>query len=231
MKKPLIAVLVLVAALALCAPAMAWPSNGIPWWQPSHTFTATGKAQAIDVDASRLVLRVHLASRGVQQYLGEDLTVTITPRTQLLRARGNRFHAIGLDDIEAGDHVRVVGVIDRSTPGSPVYVAKRVIARHVVAPDELKRFAAAGPVRAVDAAGNGITIHLNRVTRALWLQLGSDLACTVAANAKIVTWVDGNPKRITLAEVSVGDRVVAQGSIDRTNPRAPVYTVKWVRVR
>jgi hypothetical protein len=230
MRKALVVVAVLAASLALCAPAMAWPAAHIPWWHAPHTFTVTGKAKSVDVDASQIVVRVRLASKGVKDYLGEDLTVQVTSHTKLLLAKGRLYKSIKPADIDTGDHLRVVGVIRRAT-GSPVYVAKRVIVRHVVLPDEIMRFAAAGPVVAVDAVGGNITIHLNRVTRALWLQLGGDLNCKVADNARIWTWTNGKLQSITLSDVAVGDKVVAQGPIDRSDPTSPVYTVNWMRVR
>jgi hypothetical protein len=231
MKKALVVLLVVVGSLAICAPALAWPASHIPWWHPVRTFTCTGKTKTVDVGASQLVVGVRLASRGVKDYLGDDLTVTITSHTHLLRANGRMFKGISLGDIQAGDRAHVVGVIDRSTPGSPQYVAMRIVVRHVALAANLTRFACSGPVKAVDAAGGGITIHLDRVTRALWMQLGGDLACSVADNATIVRWTNGQPTTLTLADVSVGDHVVAQGSIDRSDPVNPLYTVTWMRVR
>jgi hypothetical protein len=150
MKRALIVLAVLVVALAVCAPAFATSGvvapDHISWWHPANSFTAAGKVQAVDSTNGRLVVRVWLASIGAAPFLGDDLTITVTANTQLLRAHGDRFRGIALGDIRLGDHVRVTGVIDRSVPKQPVYTAKRVVARTVVAPDKIKWFAFRGPV-------------------------------------------------------------------------------------
>ena len=234
MKKALIVLAVLVVALAVCAPAFATSGvvapDHISWWHPAHTFTAAGKAQAVDTTNGRLVVRVWLASIGVAPYLGDDLTVTVTPKTQLLRAHGNRFRGIALDDIQLGDHVRVTGSIDRSVPKQPVFTAKRVVARTVVAPDQIKWFAFRGPVKSVDATAGTIVARPLVVTRGLWDILGVKTTFVVAANARIFTWQSGKPVVLTLADLAAGDHVLAQGSIDRSVPATPVFTIKWMRV-
>jgi len=208
---------------------MAWPAAHIPWWQPARTFTAAGHVTGIDA-AGKLTIHVDLASRGAARYLDQDLTVRVGAGTQLLKARGVTFKQIKLADIRLGEHARVTGIIDRSVPGSPSYVAKRVIVRRIVAADDLTWFAVRGPVTAVDAAGGLITVHAVRVTRALWNKVESDVTLKVGSGARILTWVGGAPVGLTLADVTAGDVVMAQGPIDRSTPLSPVYTVKWMRV-
>ena len=234
MKKALIALAVLVVALACCAPAFADSSvvaeNHIPWWTPVHTFTAVGKAQAVDTTSSRLVVRVTLASAGVATYLGDDLTVVVTPQTQVLRHRGRLYRTIGLANVRLGDNVRVTGTIDLSVPAQPVFTAKRVIATHVVQPWQLTWFAFRGPVRSVDVTGGTLAAKPVRVTRGLFDVVGVKTTFVVAPNARIFTWVAGKPVVLTLADVTPGEHVLAQGSIDRSVPTAPVFTIKWMRV-
>lgn len=236
MKKLLIVAAVALAVLAFCAPALAGDPSGvvapdnIAWWHPAHTFTAAGKVQAVDTANGRLVVRVWLASVGVQRFLGDDLTVVITPDTQLLRAHGIKFEAIKLADIALGDHVRVTGVIDRHVPRQPSYVAGRVVAQTAVPPEALKWFAFRGPVKSVDATAGRLVARPRLVTRGLWDVLGADTTFVVAPTARIVTWRAGERVILTLADVAAGDHVLAQGSIDRTDPAAPVFTIKWMRV-
>jgi len=229
MKKLVLTLTILAAALVLSAPAMAWPADHIPWWQPAHTFTAAGHVTGIDA-AGKLTIHVDLASRGAARFLDQELTVRIGAGTQLLKARGITFKQITLADVRLGQHARVTGTIDRSVPGSPSYNAKRVIIRRVVAADDLTWFAVRGPVTAVDAADGLITVHAARVTRALWDKVESDVTLKVGSAAKIVTWVDGAPVALTLGNVTAGDVVMAQGPIDRSVPLAPVYNVNWMRV-
>src|ERR1035437_750661 len=125
MKKALLVLAVFVVALAVCAPAFAQSGvvapDHISWWQPAHNFTAAGNAQAIDTGNGRVVIRVWLASIGVAPFLGNDLTVVVTPKTQLLRAHGNRFRRIGLGDIRLGEHPRAPGALGRGAPDAPAF--------------------------------------------------------------------------------------------------------------
>ena len=47
MRKLLIVALVAVAALVVCAPAMAWPVS-LTSWQPTDHFTCVGKIQTVE---------------------------------------------------------------------------------------------------------------------------------------------------------------------------------------
>ena len=234
MKRALIVLAVLVVALACCAPAFASSGvvaeNHIPWWTPAHTFTAVGKAQAVDTTNGRLVVRVTLASAGVAAYLGDDLTVVVTPKTQILRHSGRLYRTISLGAVRLGDNVRVTGAIDLSVPAKPVFTAKRVIATHVVRPDQIKWFAFRGPVRSVDATGGTLVAKPVRVTRGLWDVVGVKTTFVVAPKARIFTWVAGKPVVLTLADVTAGEHVLAQGSINRSVSTTPVFTIKWMRV-
>lgn len=229
MKKLLVVTVVALAALVLAAPASAWPID-LPWWTPATDFTAAGTAKAIDATNGKVVVRVQLASAGVAHFLGEDLTVTVTPATQILLRQGLGFKAIDLDDIALEDHVRAVGLIDRTEPAEPDYVARRLIVRHPVPAEGLTRFACRGPVVSLDADARTIVVRLRLVTRALWRDLGKDFMFVVAPDAKIFTARDGVFTPLTLADVTAGRRVTAQGVIDRSAPDAPVFRIKWMRV-
>jgi hypothetical protein len=229
MKRLLVVTLVMLCGLVLAAPASAWPLD-LPWWTPATEFTAAGKAKAVDTANGKLVMRVQLASAGVAHFLGEDMTLTVTPRTQVLLRQGLGFKAIELADIVLEDHVRAVGLIDRSDPGDPAYVARRLIVRHPVPAEGLTRFACRGPVVSVDTDARTIVIRPRLVTRALWRELGHAFTFAVAPDARIFSVTDGVVTPMTLADVTAGRRVTAQGVIDRTVPDAPVFRIKWMRV-
>ena len=230
MKKLVLVLAVFAALLALSAPAMAWPSAHIPWWQPARTFTAAGPVTGVDPTTGALTINVNIASRGAAPYLDQDLTVTVGASTQLLEARGITFRQIALAAIQPGQHARVTGVIVRAVPGSPSFVAQRVVIRNIVTKDNLTWFACRGPVTAVDSADGLITVHLNRVTRALWDNVATNFTLHVAPSARILTWVGGSPVVLPLGSVMAGDTVMAQGPIDRSIPMSPVFTVNWMRV-
>ncbi len=228
MKKLIIVALVAVAVLAFCAPAMAWPIAP-QWWEPSSHFTAVGKIQAVDTTASAVTIRVHLASRGAADYLGEDLTISVAADAHVFKAVGARFESIALGDLVVGEKLRVEGVIDCSG-GAPVYVGKRLVMRRLPLND-IKRFAFRGPVTAVDATAGTLTARMNRVTRALSPYYHATCDFVVAPDARVWVMKDGWPVKATLADVVVGDRVYAQGGADRSVPSAPVFTIRWMLVR
>jgi len=228
MKKILIVALVAIAALAVCAPAFAWPV-ALPWWQPSQHFTAVGKIQAVDPAASTVTVRVHLASRGAADWLGEDLTVMVAQDAKVFKAFGRRLQSIALGDLVVGEKLRVEGVVDFSS-GSAVYVGKRLVMRRLPLND-IRRFAFRGPVTAVDAGAGTLTATVNRVTRALSPYYHGSRDFMVARDARIWVMKDGWPVRATLGDVLVGDRVYAQGGADRSIPSVPVFTIRWMVVR
>ena len=228
MKKILIVALIVVAALALCAPAFAWPVS-LPWWQPAHHFTCVGKVQSVDTTANKVTVRVHLASRGVADYLGEDLTIAVAPAAKIFKAEGSGLTPIALADVVIGERLRVEGVVDCSA-GAPVYVGKRLVMRHAPIND-IKRFAFRGPVTAVDATAGTLSARLDMVTRVLSPFYHSEFGFTVAPNVHVWVMKGGWPVKAALADVVAGDRVTAQGGVDRSDPAAPVFTIRWMLVR
>jgi len=228
MRKVLIVALITVAALALCAPAFAWPA-AMHWWAPAHDFTCVGKVKAVDATAATVTVRVHLASRGVADYLGEDLTIAVAPAAQIFKAEGDDLTPIALADVIVGEKLRVEGIVDCSA-GAPAYVGKRLVMRHLPIND-IKRFAFRGPVVAVDAVAGTLSAHLNQVTRVLSPYYHTDLGFTVAPDARVWVMKNGWPVKATLAEVKAGDRVYAQGGVERSVPATPVFTIRWMTVR
>jgi hypothetical protein len=228
MKKLVLVALVAVAVLAFCAPALAWPV-ALPWWEPSHRFTCVGKIQAVDTAANTVTVRVHLASRGAADYLGEDLTVAVARDARVYKAVGARLAPIALGDLVVGEKLRVEGVIDCAS-GSASFVGKRLVMRRLPL-NAIKRFAFRGPATAVDAAARTLTATMNRVTRALSPYYHRTCDFVVAPDARVWVMKDGWPVRATLADVVVGDRVYAQGGADRSIPSAPVFTIRWMVVR
>jgi hypothetical protein len=221
MKKILLAAVVVAVALTLCAPAFAETAPA--------KFTCVGKIKAVDPTASTVTVRVKLASRGVADYLGKDLTIAVASEAKIFKVRGRRLVAVNLGDLLIGEKLRVYGAIDRS--GETVaYVGKRLVMRHVPA-WYVKRFAFRGPVTAVDAAAGTLTAKLNRVTPFLRRSWHKERRFMVAANARIWVMQDGLPVRASLADVVVGDRITAQGTWHRRVGTRHVFKIRWMIVR
>jgi hypothetical protein len=228
MKKLVVVALVAVAVLVFCAPALAWPV-ALSWWEPSAHFTCVGKIQALDTTANTVTVRVHLASRGAADYLGEDLTVAVAADAQVFKAVGAHFESITPGDLVVGEKLRAEGVIDYSA-GAATYIGKRLVMRRLPLND-VKRFAFRGPVTAVDATAGTLTAKMNRVTRALSPYYHTTCDFVVAPDARIWVMKDGWPVKAALADVVVGDRVYAKGGADRRVPSAAVFTIRWMVVR
>jgi len=224
-----------LVALTACVPAYAAgpgvrPIAQIHWWHPATSFTVAGRVQAVDTVNNRLVLRVWLASVGAQRYLGDDMTVVVKPGTVVLRKHCGKLTRIGLADVKLNDHVRITGKIDRTVPALPVYKAERIVARSVVPAEAIKWFAVRGPIKAVDPVADTLVLHARLVTRGLFDVVGTDVTFHVTPDARIITWRDGVRVALTLDKVVAGDRALAQGSIDRTDPATPVFTIHWMKV-
>ncbi len=228
MRKLLTVALVTVAALVVCAPAMAWPVS-LPWWQPIDHFTCVGKIQSVDTTAGTATVRVHLASRAVADSIGEDLVVTAAPGAKLYKASGAALKPIALGDLVAGEKLRVEGRVDYSS-GAAAYLGKRLVMRHMPI-DLVRRFAFRGEVTAVDPAAGTLTAGLDKVTRALSPYYRSTCTFQVAPGARLWVMKNGWPVKITLTDVVVGDKVYGQGGADRSVPSLPVFTIRWMLVR
>jgi hypothetical protein len=228
MRKLLIVALVAVAALVVCAPAMAWPVSP-PWWQPVDHFTCVGKIQAVDTTAGTASVRVHLASRAVADSIGEDLLVTAAPEAKIYKATGAVLEPIALGDLVVGEKLRVEGRVDYAS-GAAVYLGKRMVMRHMPI-DLIRRFAFRGEVTAVDAAAGTLTAGLDKVTRALSPYYQGTCTFQVAPDARLWVMKNGWPVKTALTDVVVGDKVLAQGGADRSVPSLPVFTIRWMVVR
>jgi hypothetical protein len=228
MKKLVVVALVAIAVLVICAPAIAWPVAQ-KWWEPSSHFTAVGKIQAVDTTANTVTLRVHLASPGVADYLGDDLTIVVAAGAHVYKAFGARFESIALGELVVGEKLRVEGQISYPA-GSPVFTGHRLVMRRLPL-NEIRRFAFMGPVTAVDATARTLTATMDKVTRALSPYYHGPCSFVVAAGARIWVMKNGWPTKATLADVVVGDRLYAQGGADRSIPSVPVFTIRWTIVR
>ena len=136
-------------------------------------------------------MRVHLASRGAADFLGEDLTIAVAADAHVFKAVGARFQGITLGDLVVGEKLRTEGVIDYSS-GTASFVGKRLVMRRLPLND-IKRFAFRGRVTAVDATAGTLTATMDRVTRALSPYYHATCDFVVAPDARIWVMKDGWP--------------------------------------
>jgi hypothetical protein len=93
------------------------------------------------------------------------------------------------------------------------------------------KFNLVGTITAVDAAEGTVTIKVKSGTKTVRVFRGKEPTMNVAAAAKIRLLAEDEAVAIPLADVPVGGKVKARGIIDRTDPAAPVFTVRDLKVK
>lgn len=223
-RKLLITGLVVLAALALSVPAFASSRPA-----PAKSFTVNGTVVSTDPGANTLTVHVRLASWGAKQFIGTSLTMNVASHVKMLQGHGHWLTSISLADLSAGDRVSVGGSITQGASGA-VFTANRIVARTVQPWQHLKHFAVRGAVVSVATDGSSLVIHLNAASRSLSHSLRGDVTFQVSPQAKLWSMVNGVKTAITMTDVAAGDKVVAFGTVDRTAPAAPVFTIMWMMV-
>jgi hypothetical protein len=92
------------------------------------------------------------------------------------------------------------------------------------------KFNFVGKVTAVDATAGTVTIKVKAGTKTVRAFRGAEKMMTVAAGAKILWLADGEATVIALDQVQVGAKVKARGVVDRTDPKAPAFTIRHLKI-
>jgi len=93
-------------------------------------------------------------------------------------------------------------------------------------------YALNGTVKAVDADAATLDVLVKSANRKARAYRGDVVTITVTAATKLYQrTVDGELVVITIADFAAGDRVTSVGSLDKTDPDAPVFTAKRVTLR
>jgi len=161
-------------------------------------------------------MHVDLGSQAVRPFIGGSLAVRVAKNATLLAVDDGIARQIALRDIKAGDPVAVVGWVDRSSPGMPIFVARTIRVVDRTPADELTVFACGGPV--------------NAGTRALWRRLAGSLDVVVMPTTQILFNDGTTSSPITLGEVTMGEKAWVSGTIDRSQA-TPVFTAVRITVR
>jgi hypothetical protein len=122
MKKALWLAVTVAALLAMTAvPAMAGGDNNRHRWQGTR-FGLVGEVTAVDAGAQTITVEVHAGSWLIEDYVGQELTVTTDDETRFLRFADPTCEFITFDDVQVGDYVSVNGIVQEGD----VFLAKRV---------------------------------------------------------------------------------------------------------
>ena len=194
-------------------------------WQPraQTRFLCLGSVTSVDLQGNDLVVAVARGSLGLHGFVGKDVTIDLPATAKIFVLQRGQASATTIDQITVGDRVWIGGSADRSDPSLPVFTARRVLVRHVVAVGQLKWFAACGVVSALDTNADTLTLTVACGTRAVQSDTGSDLTLNVMPTSVIRTLTGGVVTTVPLANVTVGELIVVTGAIDHSDPTAPVY--------
>jgi hypothetical protein len=86
-------------------------------------------------------------------------------------------------------------------------------------------FSCLGGVTAVDPVAGTITVTVRHASVALRGSVGQSLTLTVTGDSAIATLAHRVRTAVSLADVPTGDLLATSGTIDASDPAAPVYTV------
>ena len=196
-------------------------------WHPAARawFLCRGTVSAVDLQADALVVRVGRGSAGLRGSAGKDLTIEMAADTKIFVAHGRLLGTAAIGDITAGDRVTILGRADRTDSSAPVFTATRVVVRQVAPLGRLDWFACLGQVSSVDRTAGTIVVAVTRGTRAVQVDIGSDLTLTAMSASVIRTFADGALATVTVADVQAGESIVVAGRIDRSDPTTPVFDI------
>jgi hypothetical protein len=89
-----------------------------------------------------------------------------------------------------------------------------------------------GTVQAADTGASTLTVLVKQSNRRARAYKGQVVTITVTASTKLYQrTVDGELVAITLADFKAGDRVQSVGTLDKTDPAAPVFTAQRITLR
>lgn len=89
-----------------------------------------------------------------------------------------------------------------------------------------------GTVQAADTGASTLTVLVKQSNRRARAYKGQVVTIAVTATTKLYQrTVDGELVAITLADFKAGDRVQSVGTLDKTDPAAPVFTAQRITLR
>ena len=95
-------------------------------------------------------------------------------------------------------------------------------------PPASHHFLCSGPVSAVDTGQSTLTLTVHKGCGPAHRLAGEELTVLVTADTTIYALSHDGKTAIGLGDIEVGDRAVICGTVDMTDPAAPVYTAKLI---
>lgn len=89
-------------------------------------FMARGTVVSVNAGEGSLVVEVTRSMLAMRSYVGDELTFATVKSTLIKKRVSGKYQRITLDQVNAGDKVRINGRIDNRDPENRRFVAKRV---------------------------------------------------------------------------------------------------------
>jgi len=196
-------------------------------WKPCFQarFLCFGTVSSVDLQAGALVVRVAHGSYGLRDVAGTDQAFLVPAQARISVVQQCGISAATIGQITAGDRVCIAGRADRTNPDVPLFVAGAVVVRHVVPVAQLRWFALCGRVSAVDGDRGTVTVQVTAGSRAAQAAVGGPLELSTTPTSVIATLRAGVLTTLRAGDVPPGDSMVVTGTIDRTDPSGPVFTI------
>jgi hypothetical protein len=128
MSKTFAVLIILSLLLSIASPALAAQrgpdGHGYDDNPPRYQGTAyalNGKITALDPVARTVTVKVQVGNRLAKPYIGQEVVLTTTPATRLLRNIGDTAIVIAFDDLQVGQFISSNGVLADDT-----WTAKRI---------------------------------------------------------------------------------------------------------
>lgn len=89
-------------------------------------FMARGTVASVDAAEGSLVVKVTRSMLAMRSYVGEELTFATVKGTLIKKRISGKYQRIKLDQVQAGDTVRINGRIDNRDPADRQFVATKI---------------------------------------------------------------------------------------------------------
>jgi hypothetical protein len=193
------------------------------WWPRFRAeYLCRGTISSVDPLASCLVVQVASGSHGLGSGVGTQVTIDVPASAKVFALQGRVATATSIEGMTAGDRVYITGHADFGDPRTPLLTADLVLVRHVLPVGQVTWFACCGRVDAVDQLTGTLSVTVACGTLAV---PDGPLTLATTSHSIIRTLSHGALATVGVAGVSVGESIVASGTIDRGDPKNPIHDI------
>jgi len=128
-RRPLATVLVLAAAAALLALSVAGPATARDPGAKAKArpFACFAVVTAVNAQGGTVTATVKKGNRAVKNCVGKDVTFAVAANAVIVKLGDGDPATVSLSAVAVGDRVHLLGKVDLTTPGAPVFTAHLVL--------------------------------------------------------------------------------------------------------